>query len=237
MKFRLCVIVIFLLASNVFPQALEKARLTGTVTDTAGASISGVRVTARSSAGKEVSAVADEKGDYAISLPKDDYVLIYSGAIGFAERTILGFIKSSNFRSHYEIDARLDINPEGSIITELTASPEGDRREGSVRCFISRSDHLTLVGTVVDSNQARISGAAVSAADKGGRVYTVTTDNEGRYKLDLPKGEFTIAFGGAFFSTVRFDLKVDQLGVRSIDALLEAGPQINTIEVSEKKDR
>lgn len=234
MKLSFVLVFILMITLAVFPQKTENGRFAGKVTDTAGAVIPGVNVKASGADSKAFSTLTNNKGEYEISLPKGDYTLSYSGVKGFADRTMFGFVRAASFKDRYDVDTVLDTSLEGVMVTELTAVPEGTRPENPGRCFISRSDRLTLVGIVIDINQARIPDATISAAEKGGKVYSARSDSEGKYKLELPKGEYTVAFSRAFFGTVAFDLKVDQFSARSIDTLLEAQPQINVIEIPVK---
>jgi hypothetical protein len=63
---------------------------------------------------------------------------------------------------------------------------------------------VTVYGTVTMRNGEKLAGATITAVDEAtGQTFSVTADAEGKYRLDLPPGRYTITAKYAGFASVQ----------------------------------
>src|ERR1051325_3113245 len=80
-----CILLLLLCAFSIFAQSQTTGRLTGSVRDQNGASIGGAEINVRSNAsGAERKVVADDEGNYAVSVLHSGEYRVSVGARGFA---------------------------------------------------------------------------------------------------------------------------------------------------------
>jgi len=99
---------------------------------------------------------------------------------------------------------------------------------------LAQLDRSSLIGTVTDSEGARIPGAAIKAIQvETGAERDTETSSQGTYALDgLPVGRYAILFSKTGFSTVRVDQVDQSVGqTRTLDAQLRvsAGAESTTV--------
>lgn len=204
----------------------DRVVVTGVVADSNHAAIKGVKVIAEGTDGKVFQAVTGKNGDYEISVPKGDYTLRYSGGRGWADRTLVNFVWAAELQTKFYIDITLEISSQGVMVSELVCEPAKPGKEEPKCAYVSRigkSDDAILSGNVCSIPLAGIAGAKVTAGSGDGRVYSATADETGKYKLNLPKGKYNIAFEAEYFNrSVYKNFEVDEtsLGERNLDMML-----------------
>lgn len=236
MKICYSFLLILILTFAAFAQRAGSVTVTGTVTDANHASIEGVKVVAEDADGKVFQTVTGESGDYEISVPKGDYTLRYSGGRGWAERTLVDFVWAADRHTKYDIDVILEISSQGVMVSEFVCEPARQDKKEPKCAYVSRlgkSDNAILRGNVLSTSSTGVPATKVTAANGDGRVYSVTADETGKYKLNLPRGKYDIAFDAAGFNrSVYKNFEVDEtsLGERNLDIMLSHPAGINSIQ-------
>ena len=92
----------------------------------------------------------------------------------------------------------------------------------------------TLVGQVLDQQGAALPGATVTITNtQTNEVRTITTDEEGRYRLDVAPGRYAVRFVQPGFGPVQRDNVLVLLGTTlTLDAKLPIGQQTESVEVT-----
>jgi outer membrane receptor protein involved in Fe transport len=101
--------------------------------------------------------------------------------------------------------------------------------------FAQATASASVTGTVLDNNQAVISGATVSITNKAnGQTRTAITNDDGQYKIDLlPAGRYEIKASASGFADATAD-NVELLVGKSntVDVTLSPGAVTGTVNVS-----
>jgi uncharacterized membrane protein len=85
----------------------------------------------------------------------------------------------------------------------------------------SETQQSRISGVVLDRNDARIVGAAITIKNEG-FVRRVRSDDEGRFELELPAGTYEISVEQRGFKTYKLSsLRVDAGATAQIDIHLE----------------
>jgi hypothetical protein len=99
-----------------------------------------------------------------------------------------------------------------------------------------RSEKSTLSGTVFDETGAVIPETKVTFTDKAGKVFSVSTNEDGVFQIELNEGKYTVEFYKTNFK--RYKIENYRLAFRSkmqFDISLEVAAMINIMPVSSKK--
>lgn len=106
-------------------------------------------------------------------------------------------------------------------------------------CLIAQTGHAQtsgrVTGVVMDSSQAVIPGASVTATNKAnGQQRKVVTDSQGRYVLtDLAVGVYKISVEhGGFQSQVRNDTPINVAAAITIDFVMQTGQVSEVLQVN-----
>ncbi|MGA7236103.1 MAG: carboxypeptidase-like regulatory domain-containing protein [Bryobacteraceae bacterium] len=101
-------------------------------------------------------------------------------------------------------------------------------------CLLSQSTSSGGVsGVVTDEGHAVVSGATVQLKDAAtGAVRGTTTNDAGRYTVQLPPGTYDLSISKMGFSVDHVNSQTVEVGLTlTIDATLKVGPEYTTIEV------
>ena len=101
-------------------------------------------------------------------------------------------------------------------------------------CLLSQSTSSGGVsGVVMDEGHAVVSGATVQLKDAAtGALRGTTTNDAGRYTVQLPPGIYDLSISKIGFSVDHVNSQIVEVGLTlTIDATLKVGPEYTTIEV------
>jgi Carboxypeptidase regulatory-like domain len=94
---------------------------------------------------------------------------------------------------------------------------------------------IVLTGKVFDINHAVIFRSEILARNSEGNEYTTTTNSEGAYKIELPKGVYKVKASAAGFCAKRVELRSDRQ--RQLDFVLNVSDSAEPCAAAVKKDR
>jgi hypothetical protein len=94
-----------------------------------------------------------------------------------------------------------------------------------------------LEGKVTDPKGAVVVGAKIAATDPAtGQTFNGTTDNQGRYRVNVPPGTYTVVVSATGFSETRREgVKVGDGAVATVDVKLEVAPVEAAVTVATVK--
>src|SRR5690606_20316509 len=92
----------------------------------------------------------------------------------------------------------------------------------------------TLIGQVLDQQGAALAGATIVITNtQTNEVRTITADNDGRYRVDLAPGRYSLRFTQSGFTPVERNDVLVLLGTTlTIDGRLSVGAQTETVQVT-----
>ncbi|MDX2302086.1 MAG: TonB-dependent receptor [Microscillaceae bacterium] len=162
---------------GAFQNAFAQRTVSGKVTDDTGSGIPGVAVVVK---GTDVGSVTDVDGNYSISVPGDNAVLIFS-SVGFANR-------EETVGSRSTIDVAMESTDTQLSELVVTGYTIDDRRETSGSVAIVKAKDLQVIpsGNVEQQLQGRVAGITVISNGQPGTTSQIRVRGFGAFGGNEP---------------------------------------------------
>ncbi len=195
--------------------------LSGTVFDSEKAVIVGTEITAENKDGRRFKTTSDEKGFYKLSIPFGEYTLVFHKE-GFK---ITKYTNLENLALAEKIlDANLEIGTCSDCDGFILEDDNDKKLNNSDISQRKNKNENYLSGVITDQLCAIIPKAKIKVVGNKQR-FTTETDENGRYKINLSEGIYTIEFGASGHKSYKIkDYRMGSNQPMSLDIALYAIP-------------
>lgn len=178
----------------------------GRVIDENYGAIADTRISFIDRKGNNYQVISEADGSFRIDVPPDVYTVtaVYTKHEAWDRLLLDGLhLSPATFKS---ITITLKVNKEEVKIhgSPVTGVPQKSSKTGVRRID---SQNVVLVGTVYDRQGSVCPGIRVTLRNKKGKVFVSTSNDEGRYRIEVPTGRYSVKFDDRMGNWIPVEIK------------------------------